>query len=405
MAARASDFGTELTAVTMGLDRFERSHKGGDSLLDGEGLVPIFIGDDVVAPRAYAGWDAVRADLAALADRAAAMPPGARRTFAVQMVTSLQTAAALFAGADMSYADKLRDLVGAEVGPVPEARIAELSDALDKGLAAAGFVRGDLKARVEAWEAARAVPAERLETVFRELMALAKARTAAMILDTGDYDMALNPLRGVPFTARCGFADRRMDLNVDIAFTRAALKHLVAHEVSPGHATQLLYTRAEVDAGRAEADALLCTANAVTGCVQEGIGDQGVELIDWVEDQDDAIHQALRTLKSAVQATAAWRLMADCEHAETVAGYLRTVGCGQEAWVQGRLRFASHPFRGPFIASYFAGNESVRLARERIAPADRAAFHAHLFGQVHSPDSLALFDPAATTAAVPAAAA
>jgi hypothetical protein len=385
----AFDFGSELTAVTMGLDRFERGRNGAGSPLDGEGLVPIYIGDDLVTPRAYADWDAIHADLAALAARAEALPAGARRVFATGMAASLQTAARLFAGETMSYADKLRDLVGA--APVPEGRIAELSDQLDARLATAGFVRGDLRARVEAWETARAVDASALETVFRELMALAKARTATMIFDTGDYDMALNPLRGIPFTARCGFAERRMDLNVDIAFTRAALKHLVCHEVFPGHATQLLYTRAEVDAGRAPADALLCTANVITGCVQEGIGDQGVELLDWVEDADDAIHQALRTLKSAVQATAAWRLMVDGEAPESVADYLRDVGCGQEAWVQGRLRFASHPFRGPFIASYFAGNEAVRTVRERVADADRAAFTAHLLGQAHSPASLALF--------------
>ncbi|RZM21876.1 MAG: hypothetical protein EOP67_51650 [Sphingomonas sp.] len=216
-----------------------------------------------------------------------------------------------------------------------------------------------------------------------------------MIFDTGDYDMQLNPLRNVPFTARCGFIDKRMDLNVDNAFTRAALKHLVAHEVFPGHSTQLLYTRAEVDAGRSPADALLCTTNAVTGCVQEGIGDQAVELIDWIEDADDEIHLALRSLKSAVQTTAAWRLMEEGEAAESVADYMRTVGCGQEAWVQGRLRMASHPFRGPFVPSYFAGNESVRRVRERIGTGDRAAFHAYLYGQVQSPESLEMFEGAA----------
>ncbi len=389
MPATTNDFGARLTAVTMGLDRFERTHKGGESLLDGEGLVPIYIGDDIVAPRSYAGWDAIFADLDALVSDAAALPADARGVFATGMVRSLQAAARLFSGETMSYSEKLGTLVGAEAAPVPESRIAELQEQLDKGLAAAGFGHGDLKSRVEAWEAARAVDPAKLEGVFRELMALAKDRTASMIFDTGDYDMQLNPLRGVPFTARCGFAERKMDLNVDIAFTRAALKHLVAHEVYPGHATQLLYTRAEVAAGRSPADALLCTANAITGCVQEGIGDQGVELVDWIEDQDDDIHQALRTLKSAVQATAAWKLMVDGDSRESVADYLRDVGFGQEAWVQGRLRFASHPFRGPFIASYFAGNEAVRKVRER-AP-DRAAFAAHLYSQVHSPESLAMF--------------
>lgn len=381
----------ELTAVTMGLDRFERAAKGRESLLDGEGLVPIWMGEHLVPPRAYASWDAIFADLAALADRAQSLPRAARGVFLNTMVASVTTAAKLFSGTAMTYADKVRDLVGAEAAAVPEADIAALSDQLDAALTRIGFTTGSLKDRVEAWEDARAIDPAKLETVFRELMASAKARTNAMIYDTGDYDMALNPLRNIPFTARCGFDDRRMDLNVDLRFTRAALKHLVCHEVFPGHATHLLYTHAEAAAGRSGLDALLCTANAVTGCVQEGIGDQGVELIDWIEDDDDAIHSTLRTLKSAVQTTAAWRLMAEDVPEAEVADYMRTVGCGQEAWVQGRIRMARHPFRGPFIASYYAGNESVRRVRERVSATDRAAFNHHLYGQVHSPESLEMF--------------
>ncbi len=384
----------ELTAVTMGIDRFERSAKAGNSLLDGEGLVPIWMGEALVPPRAYADWDAIFADLAALATRVAVLPADARGVFLRAMVGSVTTAARLFSGETLSFAEKVRDLVGAAPGPVPDAEIVGLTEALDAALARAGFGAGSLKARVDAWEDARAVGPDRLEAVFRDLMATAKARTDARIFDTGDYDMALNPLRGIPFTARCGFDDRRMDLNVDLRFTRAALKHLVCHEVFPGHATQLLYTHADAAAGRTDLDALLCTANAVTGCVQEGIGDQGVELIDWIEDDDDAIHAVLRTLKSAVQTTAAWRLMAENASEAEVADYMRIVGCGQEAWVQGRLRMARHPFRGAFIASYSAGNDSVRRVRTRVADKDRASFHHYLYSRVHSPESLEMFEPA-----------
>jgi hypothetical protein len=387
--------GRELTAIAMGIDRYERTRATGDGLLDGEGLVPIYMGDDLVAPRAYAGWDAVAADLDALDAAVEATPRDARGVFLRGMARSLRAAADLFSGKTLSFEDKVRDLVGAPTGRADEAVVADLTDRLDAALTSAGFVVGSLGARVEAWESSRAVDPAKLEGVFRELMALAKARTGDRIFDTGDYDMALNPLRDVHFTARCGFDARRMDLNVDLAFTRAALKHLVCHEVFPGHATQLLYTRAAVEAGEAAEDALLVTANAITGCVQEGIGDQGVQLIDWVEDDDDAIHLTLRSLKSAVQTSAAWRLMAEGEARESVADYLRTAAFGQEAWVQGRLRMAAHPFRGPFIASYWAGNESVRRVRERATPKTRDAFHAWLYGHAQSPESLEMFDGAA----------
>ncbi len=405
MTAKIESLGRRVTSVTMGLDRFERSRQGGESLLDGEGLVPIYMGDGLVAPETYQAWTEVFDDLDSLSARAEDWPRDARGVFLRAMVGSLRAAARLFSGETMSYATKVSDLVGADPGPVADDVIEALSDRLERALAKAGFARGDLRDRVEAWESARTVDPAHLGAVFRELMAQAKRRTDALICETGDYDMALNPLYDAPFTARCGFAERRMDLNVDNAFTRAALKHLVCHEVFPGHATQLLYTHAEVAAGRSDADALLCTANAVTGCVQEGIGDQAVQLIDWIEDEDDEIHLALRTLKSAVQTTAAWRLMEERQDIAQVADYLRHVGCGQEAWIKGRLRMAAHPFRGPFIASYFAGNESVRRVRERVGPDDRMAFNAYLYGQVHSPESLEMFgEPSSLATASPASA-
>jgi hypothetical protein len=382
-----TNLGLAVAQVAMGIDALQRTlHPGA------EGLVPIFMGAGRVTARPHSGWSEVDADLTALESTIRALPAGHRGVFLRDFLRSLRAAAWLFRGETMSYAETVRELVGAPDGPADAEIIAALTDELDAALSRAGHVRGVLAARVSSWEEGGAIDPGRLENAFRELMALAKARTDTMIFDTGDYDMALNPLRDVPFTARCGFEARRMDLNVDQSFSRAALKHLVCHEVFPGHATQLLYTHAEVEAGRSPADALLCTADAVTGCVQEGIGDQGAQLIDWIEDLDDEIHLALRSLKSAVQTTAAWWLMAEGRPATEVADYLRTAAFGQDAWVEGRLRMAAHPFRGPFIASYWAGNESVRRVRGRVGADQRGAFLSYLYGQVHSPQSLEMFD-------------
>lgn len=387
-------FGATLTAVTMGIDAFERSRPRGTSLLDGEGLVPIYMGADLVPARRYASWDEVQEDLAALESSIGQIPDGPRAVFLRGMLTSLKVAVRLFTGASPSFEEKVRDLVGAPTGPVDPAVIEDIRGRLDSLLRRQGAVRGDLGERIRAWEEGRFVDPARLEATFTELLAEARARTDARIIDTGGYEMALNPVRDVPFTARCNFNQGQMDLNVDQRFTRSALKHLVCHEVHPGHVTQLLYTRAEVEAGRSDADALLCTANAVTGCVQEGIGDQAVQLIDWIEGEDDEIHLELRRLRSAAQTSAAWHLMVDGWAADRVAEYLRRTAFGQEAWIQGRLRMAAHPFRGPFIASYWAGNESVRRVRERVPAGQRPSFMTYLYGRVHSPESLEMFSPA-----------
>jgi hypothetical protein len=384
-------FSERLTRLTLGIDALERSQNRGDGPLDSEGLVPIYLGADLIAAPAYTDWAQAESELDDLQTQLPRVAPASRRIFATAMLRSLRAAVRLFQGGSLDYVAKVTELVGAPAGPVDAEEVAVSRERLDVLLRACGVERGSLAQRIAAWEEARALPSSELESTFHTLMAQGRARTAAKIFDAGDFTMALNPVRGVPYTARCGFDAGKMDLNVDLKFTRAAIKHLVAHEVFPGHATQLLLTRARVREGTAHPETLLCTANTVLGCVQEGIADEGVGLIDWFEDDDDRIHLELRRLRSAAQTSAAWYLMVEQRPAESVAQYLRDTAAGQESWVQGRLKMAAHPFRGAFIASYWAGARAVRRVFERTAPAEFPRFIEYLYGNAHSPQSLEMF--------------
>lgn len=386
----SQQLGRQLTALTFSMDQFERQRSGGEGPLDSEGLVPIYLGQSLIAPKQLHSWNEAEAELHDLALRAQALPDGARKIFLSAMIGSLEAATELFQGRDLSYGDKLVRLVGVPNQPVAETLIAELQAQLDALLSGLGYVQGTLRDRVERWEQERVVPQDDLVRVVDELMIEAKARTERMICPTGDYTMVLEPVRNVPYTARCNFTEGKMDLNMDLGFSRSSLKHLVAHEVFPGHATQLLYTLNKAETGESPMDVLLCTTNGATGAVQEGIGDQGVHLIDWIDDDDDALHLTLRRLRSAGQTSAAWHLM---EGRWTEAGartYLEEMIFGQPAWVEGRIRFAKHPFRGPFIASYWFGDEAVREVRERSG-AQREAFIEFLYGQMNTPESLRMF--------------
>ncbi len=391
MPREYDSFSERLTRLTMGIDALERKKNRGGGPLDSEGLVPIYLGADLIAAPVLADWTEAETELGALHELLPQVAPASRRVFATAMLRSLRTALCLFRGVPVGYAAKVTDLVGAPAGPVDAGEVEAARERLDVLLRACGVVRGSLARRIAQWEEERALPAGEIENTYRTLMDEGRARTAKKIFDTGDFTMALNPVRGVPYTARCGFDAGKMDLNVDLQFTRAAIKHLVAHEVFPGHATQLLLTRARVEQGTAHPETLLCTANTVLGCVQEGIADEGVGLIDWLEDDDDRIHLELRRLRSAAQTCAAWYLMVEERPAETVAQYLRDTAAGQESWVQGRLKMAAHPFRGAFIASYWAGARAVRRVMERTAAADFPRFIEYLYANAHSPQSLEMF--------------
>ena len=244
--AETSDakLGRRLTEITMGLDAFERAHNGGGGPLDDEGLVPIFLGADLITRAAYTSWDGVNADIAALAADVATLALSPRATFLQAMARSLRAAARLFAGETLTFREKLRDLVGVPDEPVADETIAGIHDSLDRLISKLGYRSGTLAERVYAWQTGRYLDPTDIPKIFDELMATAQTRTDAKIFPTGDYTMRLNAVRNVPYAGRCSFAEGNMDINLDVAVTRAALKHLVCHEVFPGHSTQLLSTKA-----------------------------------------------------------------------------------------------------------------------------------------------------------------
>ncbi len=386
------DLGRRLTALTIGMDRFERKISKGEGALSSEGLVPIYMGEGLIEAAQLSSWQEAFEQLNALQGEAEAYQQGARRTYLVGMIDSLRAAAELFSGKELSFSDKLERLVGVPAGAVPEEQIADMTSGLLAQLTKAGYRQGTLAERATRWEAERAIDPSDLEPLFIGLMAEAKQRTDERIFPTGDYDMKLNLVRDIAYTARCRFDDKLMDLNADLDFTRSALKHLVAHEVFPGHSTQLLYTHARAVEGRSPADVLLCTANAATGAVQEGIGDQGIHMIDWVDSDDDAIYLNIRRLRTAAATSAAWYLMGENWPEARVRAYLQETAFPQQAWLDGRIRFASHPFRGAFIASYWFGDEAVRTVRERTTKARFPAFVEELYGSLNTPQSLQMFN-------------
>lgn len=382
------ELGRRLTALTIGMDRLERSISKGGGALSTEGLVPIYMGEALIEAEQLSGWQDVFGRLDDLQREVETYPHGSRRSFLVSMIDSLRAAAELFDGQHLSFSDKLERLVGVPAGAVPEEQVEAMRTGLLAQLEKAGYRQGNLEERAGRWEAERALDPNQLEPLFINLMAEAKQRTDERIFPTGDYDMQLNFVRDISYSARCRFDDRLMDLNADLTFTRPALKHLVAHEVFPGHATQLLYTYERAKEGHSPADVLLCTANAATGAVQEGIGDQGIHLIDWVDSDDDAIYLNLRRLRSAAATSAAWYLMGANWPEARVRQYLQETAFPQQAWLDGRVRFASHPFRGAFIASYWFGDEAVRMVRERTSQQDFPEFVEKLYGNLNTPQSL-----------------
>lgn len=382
--------GRDLTALTVGIDRFQRT-QGSNDLLDGEGLVPIYIGEGLVEGAPVRSWDEARTQLAWLSDAVDGLSDNARTRFLRAMVRSVRAAVKLFSGEPISYPEKLTELVAVPAEPVPDSVLTELRERVLEIIGKQGYGSGDPVERIARWQADQTVPSERVADVCEELMTEAKRRTDEMIFDTGEYRMSTRPMRGVHYAARCSFDAGFMDVNLDVPFTRSALKHLVCHEIFPGHSTQLLSTRAAASAGTSPPDALLCTTNGATGAVQEGIGDQGIELIGWVEDENDVAQIELRRLQTAAGTNAAFHLAESGWTTEQSEAYLRQDGFGHVEWARGRTIQAKHPFRGPFLASYWFGNEAVRAKRLSTPASAHRSFIEFLYSTVNTPETVAMW--------------
>ena len=383
--------GLAITAIAVGMDGLERRLNKGTGGLDAEGLIPIYIGDDLVTARRYERWEEAEAEL----DQAEAdirhCPSVSRRHTLLALLRSLRAAIRVFRGQPMSFADKLRDLVGVPAEEADRDVIAGLREEIDGALTRMRIPGSTFPERLRSWQTSRFLPVEKLEAVYNELQEEAVRRTARYVYDVGDFRMKLVLRPGTSAAGRCSFADAAMEINTDIGCTRAAMKHLVTHENFPGHATQLLYTRNAVEKGLATADVLLCTLNGLPGVIQEGIGDQATDLIDWVEDDDDVVQIALRRLRIAAATTASWRLMQMGEPEESLVAYVRDTGFAIDPYVDGRITQAKHPYRGPFNASYYFGNQAVRALRLRTKAADYPAFIRFLYGNIHSLESFMAF--------------
>ena len=378
------DVGYRITAVALGIDAFGRKEQQGTGSLDTEGLIPIYLGGDMVAPRQYTRWQAVQDDLDALTLQVTACPETSRRLFLEALLRSLRTAVDLFQGKASSFAYRLENLVGVPAAPADDAVIAELREEIDQALVRRNIVRGSLAERVASWQTSKFIPIDQLEREYTLLQEEAVRRTAKTVFDVGDFRMRLSLRPGTHSAGRCNFNEATMEINTDIGCTRAALKHLVTHENFPGHATQLLYTLDAFKRGAAPADILLCTLNGIPGVIQEGIGDQATEIIDWVEDDDDVIQIALRRLRIAVATTASWKLMELHENEESVVRYIKETGFAINPYVDGRISQVKHIYRGPFNASYYYGNQAVRAKRLATPKEKYAEFITYLYGRMHS---------------------
>jgi len=169
------------------------------------------------------------------------------------------------------------------------------------------------------------------------------------------------------------------------------MKHLICHEIYPGHYVHMIRRETMAAEGRAAEDVNLVVTDTASSATFEGIAEQGIHFLDWMEGVDDQIGMLLTRLRSALGCNAAWRLHILGQPAGEVGAFLKTEGMSNDGWVAARLRFLTYPLRAPFIYAYWYGDHAMEQVWRRVPPDRRADFFTYLYDRLHSPRSLELF--------------
>ncbi len=382
----------ELTRVTLGIDRLYRIQADSGGVLDREGLVPVALAN--VEPEQFDTWDDADKRLIKLAGDLYAIADALRRAYLTEMIDSLRGIVATFRGDPLEYVARVRQCLRVDPSPVPPEMIEQCRAEIDRLLEQMGYVQGPLSERVARWEEECRVPAEKIPLMLSELLDTAQARTDKYIFKVPDVP-GIEPVgvRGVPFSAYCDYPGRQLRINLDHIYTRGALKHLACHEAYPGHLVHLAVREHRTKSGAMPLDAALVVTNSASSAIFEGIGENGIHFLNWIEDSGDQLAMTLNRLRSAARVNAALLIHQEGRPLEQVKTYLRETCFGTPAWVESRLAFITHRLRAPFIFAYWCGDMAVAKVWGRLESSERPQFFRYLYHHMHTATTLDRFWP------------
>lgn len=382
--------GTELARLTAGIDQLYRSTPRSDGFLDKEGLIPVAVAEVEPIPlRDYA--EATGALEALLARVPAEAESELRKAYVSEMIDSLLALVTTFAEKDISFADRVRRQIRVSTQKVDDATLDGYRTIIAEKLAEIGYGGSDLGSDVRRWEADVRVPREQVLDTMRKLTADARAKVSATMYEMGDDWLEPDEVRGVPFSAYCDYPGRKLLLNLDHPYTIYALKHLATHEAFPGHLVHLALRQRYVADGSMPLDGAQVVTSSASSALFEGIADNGLFFIDWVETPEDELAVALQRLRGALRCNAAWQHHVEGKSIEEIAAANAEAGYMDVATTASRLGFLRHGLRAPFVYAYWCGDMAVHDVWKTVPRERRAEFWQYLYGNMHTPSTLKAF--------------
>lgn len=380
------DLGRELAAITAGLDLLYREQNRGAGFLNAEGLIPVSVAP--VTPKALRNYDQAEAAIMGFRDGLGQAETALRRDWLDEMSDSLLALIATFRGDPISFGDRLERQIRVAEKDIPEDIIAAYHAQIRAALDELGYRGGTLIEDFTRWEAKARLPKSDVLAVLGDYQKQARARCAQMMFDLSEEWMVPVGRSDVPFSAYCDYLGREMLLNLDFPYTAFSLKHLATHEAFPGHLVHLRLREIAVDAGDMALDGAQVVTSSASSALFEGIADNGLQFLDWIETPEDHLGLAIQRLRSALRCRAVWRIHGLGQSLEAVVPEIAAQSLQSPETTARRLAFVHHDLRAPFIHAYWCGEVAVDRVWQRVQPDQRKEFWAYLYGNMHTPATL-----------------
>ena len=379
--------GKELAELTAGIDQLYRNTPRSNGFLDKEGLIPVAVAD--VTPRPLANYDEAVVALNELRTRLPAEAESPlRRDYVDEMIDSLLTLIATFREEPVSFADRVRRQIRVSTQRISDDVLEGYRRIIREKLDELGYFGGALASDLARYEDTVRVPVDQVLDTMRALTIEARERVNTTMYPMADQWMEPVGVSAVPFSAYCDYPARQVLLNLDFPYTRFALKHLATHEVFPGHLVHLALREKYVADGIMPLDGAQVVTSSASSALFEGIADNGMFFLDWIEGPEDELGVALQRLRGALRCNAAWMMHAQGKTLDEIVPIIAGGGFQDEVTARSRLAFLGHNLRAPFVYAYWCGDMAVHDVWRTVAADRRAEFWTYLYGNMHTPTTL-----------------
>lgn len=378
----------DYVAAAIGMDKLFRestAENDKEGAFKSEGLLPIQLTD--VTGLQFNNWEEAIAKLETLERAYELLPNSNRRFYMLQQIHSTKSIAQWQNGHTFSFPEKVKQFLKVNAEPIPQAEINQDLKALEGLLVKQGIKKDTLAQSVAYWESLFVVDNVK-EIGDHYLLESKKELVNLGFREVEDVPAEVEMVDNVPYNAYCDYLSRKIYINSDLQYTSFHLKHLAVHEAFPGHMTHMTIREKLMREGTIPLDAGLVFTNTASSSIFEGIAENGLRFLKWDQSIDDQIFLILQGLRSKIALNAAYYYHVENMDKDKIIQYFMQFGFGNENWASSRYRFISHFFRGPFIYSYWRGQEAVSKKMDQLELSEHKKFYRFILENMQSADSV-----------------